>query len=357
MIRFRNMKKRDLLRLAVPYLASVVVIGAVFIMQDGFIRNLSSKVLSVFGRDTRNTAVILADMAMEENPEILFGEYPGSETGNLVLEPSSALQSLLRLERASVVFGLDGARPVPRDSLEDAAIESGELLSMRIEAADRGDAGLVRAVYPVFDENGGIIAFSSVTMLEPYSVRWLATLRYAMLVLFAVILALVMFPRMLFDISEMRRQRELDGFDQSRDGEMETAVSPDISSALAEVMESIDLASGVPSLLLRADGAIEYMSPGAGILFDVSPLDGSGCTLGDLPSVRDTPSVAELTGTDPVELSITHSSGEEVRVTLRGSASGDREGAPIIIVAPSPYNNVGVAVPIHIPCTRHRAAK
>jgi CheY-like chemotaxis protein/PAS domain-containing protein len=340
MIRLRDLGKRDVLRLSIPYAASIVVIGAVFLIQDSFLRNLAGKVLSVFQRDTRSTAETLARMAMEDESRDLFEALPVPDGGSLVLRPDVELMSLLRLETASVVFGAGGEAPQPRDSLEDAAVESGELVSRRFGPGDRGGTWLIQAVYPVTGAGGGVVAFSSVTLVEPYSIRWLEILRYAMIVLFAVVLALVIFPRMLFDLSEFRRQKELDSFDRPEGGEAAVRESPSPAELLRTALVTVDLTAGVPSLLLSGDGTILYMSQSAGTLFDVSREEGEGRKLDDLPSVKAGGPLPDLSGGKPVEADLVHASGEKVRVWL-GSMEVDPGGGGLRVAVASETASAG----------------
>ena len=340
MNRLRVLGKRDMLRLSLPYAASIVVIGAVFLIQDSFLRNLSGKVLSVFQRDTRGTAETLARMAMEDKSNDLFESLPVPDGGNLVLMPDAELMSLLRLETASVVFGVGDQAPLPRDSLEDAAVESGELVSRRIDPGDRDGTWFIQAVYPVTGASGRVIAFSSVTLVEPYSIRWLEILRYAMIVLFAVVLALVIFPRLLFDLSEFRRQRELDSFDRPAGGEAGICEGPSPGELLRGTLETVDLTAGVPSMLLSDDGTILYMSRTAGTLFDVSRAEGEGRRLDDLPSVKAGGPAPDLSVGRPVEVDLVHASGEKVRVWL-GSTAVDPGGEGLRVVVASETGSAG----------------
>ncbi len=318
MFRFRNLNRRDLLRFSLPYLASLAVIGAVVIIGDSFIRNLSSKVMSVFQRDTERTAEILAGMAVDGSAAGLFRALPGQGVGSTVFEPTPELCSLLGLERASVVFGAGGSVPLARDSLEDAAIESGHLVSVRLAQGQQGNTGLIRAVYPVLDASGNVSAYASVTQVEPYSIHWLVTLRYAILVLFAVVLVLVVFPRMLFDISELRRQRELDGFDQPEEAtDAGRSSGPEAVDILLWSLQSIDLSADTASVLVSGNGDILYMSTAAQVLFDVSEDDCAGCSFWELPSLGQSGSdVRDRLGDKGLETVLSHSSGDEVRVRL-----------------------------------------
>jgi len=338
MLRFRKMKMRDALRFSLPYLASFTVIFAVFVIEDSYIENMSTKVLSVFQKDTERIAETIAFMVVEGARTGAFDLVAGTGSDVIVFEPSDELSSALVLEYARVVLPAAGHSLQPSDSLEALAVESGAVVS-GFESSDQGETEFFRAVYPVRDQNGTVTALSSVARVEPYSIHWLTTLRYAIMVMLIVVVVLVILPRMLFDFSEVRRQRELDEFDQTRDDRKHqhpgTSLSRDL---LVKTLQSLDTSAGVATALLSGEGEILYMSIAAQNLFDISFNDCRAFSFWQLPafSTLERESIRESMTAPETDITLTYASGVEARVSLsRFDVSEDADGLILVVATES----------------------
>jgi len=338
MLRFRKMKIRDALRFSLPYLASFVVIVAVFIIEDSYIENMSTKVLSVFQKDTERIAETIAFMVVEGSRTGAFDLVSGTGSDVIVFEPSDALSSALVLEYARVVLPAAGHSLQPSDSLEALALESGAVIS-GFESSDQGETELFRAVYPVRDQNGTVTALSSVARVKPYSIHLLTTLRYAIMVMLIVVMVLVILPRMLFDFSEVRRQRELDEFDQTGDDRRrQHPGTPLPFDLLKATLQSLDTSAGVAAVLLSEEGEILYMSIAAQNLFDISLHDCRAFSFWQLPvfSSGERESIRESMTTPETDITLAYASGEEARVSLnRFDVSEGADGLVLVVATES----------------------
>ncbi len=334
MLRFRKMKMLDALRFSLPYLASFTVIFAVFVIEDSYIENMSTKVLSVFQKDTERIAETIAFMVVEGARTGAFDLVAGTGSDVIVFEPSDELSSALVLEYARVVLPAAGYTLQPSDSLEALALESGVAVS-GFESSDQGGT-LFRAVYPVRDQYGTVTALSSVARVEPYSIHWLTTLRYAIMVMLIVVVVLVILPRMLFDFSEVRRQRELDEFDQTGDDRRRQQTGTSSSHDLImTTLQSLDSSAGVASVLLSEEGEILYMSLAAQSLFDISFHDCRAFYFWQLPvfSSSERESIRKGMTTPETQITLTYASGVEARVSLCRFDVSEGADELILIVA------------------------
>jgi CheY-like chemotaxis protein len=329
------MKVRDALRFSLPYLTSFIVIVAVFVIEDSYIENMSTKVLSVFQKDTERIAETIALMVVEGSRTGAFVQVTETGSDVIVFEPADALSSALLLEYATVVLPAAGSSLQSSDSLEALALESGAAVS-GFESSDQEGTGFFRAVYPVLDQEGAVTALSSVSRAEPYSIRWLTTLRYAIMVMLIVVVVLVILPRMLFDFSEVRRQRELDEFDQTGDDPRYSSRGSSLShDLLLTTLQSLDTSSCVASVLLSGEGEILFMSNAAQNLFDISFNDCRAFSFWQLPVFPsgERESIRESMATPGMDITLRYASGGEAIVSLSRFDVSEDPDRLILVVA------------------------
>ena len=335
MLRFRKMKVRDALTLSANLIELASYVVGVFLIEDSYIENMSTKVLSVFQKDTERIAETLALMVAEGSRTGAFIQVTGGGSDVIVIEPASELASALVLEYAAVVLPAEGCSLQPGDSLEALAMESGVVVS-GFESSDQDGAGFFRAVYPVLDQYGTVTALSVVSREEPYSIHWLTTLRYAIMVMLIVVVVLVILPRMLFDFSEVRRQRELDEFDQSGDDSRHSSPGSSPSyDVLLTTLQSLDISAGVAAVLLSEEGEILYMSIAAQSLFDISADDCRAFSFWRLPvfASGDSGLIRESMAAPGTDVTLKYASGREGRVSLSRFDVSEGEDLVILVVA------------------------